>query len=169
MLNSANEALSIQEVTLKNSHLLPEAQQSRIYFVTAMQGQNKQIIFIGFAKNLRKKIAVHKRRMDFEFLDRMGYQINISWIVLPDGMNDKQENAVQRFYIRVFKPKLNCDHNTIATLEVEEIRRRNESWERNQYGYLDKEIEDWQQSGDDQETLIKKIWEAGKERLMVNI
>jgi hypothetical protein len=169
MLNSADEAFSIQEVTLENSHLLPEDRKPRIYFVTAMPGENKQIIFIGFAKNLRRKFATHKRKMDFEFLDRMGYQINISWIVLPDGISNKQENAVQMCYIWAFKPKLNCNHNTIATLQAEEIRRQNEKWEQSQYGYLDKQIENWQQSGDDQETLIKKIWEAGKERLMVNI
>jgi hypothetical protein len=169
MLNNMSEVFSLEEVALENTHLLPEAPQSRVYFVTAMQGENKKVIFIGFAKNLRKKFAVHKRRMEFEFLDRMGYQINISWIVLPDGMSYKQKETVQGCYIWAFKPKLNSNHNTLATLEAEESRRRNERWERSQYGYLDKQIENWKQSGDDQETLIKKIWEAGKERLMVNI
>jgi hypothetical protein len=168
MLNNMSEVFSLEEVALENTHLLPETRQSRVYFVTAMQGENKKVIFIGFAKNLRKKFAVHKRRMEFEFLDRMGYQINISWIVLPDGMSNKQKERVQGCYIWAFKPKLNYNYNTLATLEAEESRRRNERWDQSQYGYLDKQIENWQQSGDDQETLIKKIWEAGKERLMVN-
>jgi hypothetical protein len=168
MLNNMSEVFSLEEVALENTHLLPEAPQSRVYFVTAMQGENKKVIFIGFAKNLRKKFAVHKRRIEFEFLDRMGYQINISWIVLPDGMSNKQKERVQGCYIWAFKPKLNYNYHTLATLEAEESRRRNERWDQSQYGYLDKQIENWQQSGDDQETLIKKIWEAGKERLMVN-
>jgi hypothetical protein len=169
MLNTASEAFSIQEVSLENSHLLPEDRKSIVYFVTAMQGENKKIIFIGFTENLRNKFANHKRKVDFEFLDRMGYQINISWIVLPEGSGHKEQDAVQRCYIWAFKPKLNCNQNTIATLQAEEARRQDENWEQCQYGYLDKQIEDWQQSGDDQDTLIKKIWEAGKERFLVNI
>jgi hypothetical protein len=133
-----------------------------------MQGESKKIIFIGFAQNLRKKFATHKRKLEFEFLDRMGYQINISWVVLPDGTREKEGYAVQRCYIRAFEPKLNDDLNSIPMLQAEETRKQNENWEQGQYGYLDKQIENWQHSGDDQETLIKKIWEAGKERLMVS-
>jgi hypothetical protein len=36
MLNTASEAFSIQEVSLENSHLLPEDRKSIVYFVTAM-------------------------------------------------------------------------------------------------------------------------------------
>jgi hypothetical protein len=78
MSNNANEAFYLQEVTLHNSYLLPEATKWVVYFVTALQGENKKIIFIGFTQNLSEKFKDHKRKLEFEFLDRMGYQINIS-------------------------------------------------------------------------------------------
>jgi len=168
MLNNTNEAFRLEEVALSNSQLLPDDKKA-IYFVTVMQGESKKIIFIGFTENLRRKIASHKRKLEFEFLDRMGYQINISWVALPDATREKEGYAVQRCYIRAFEPKLNDDLNTIARLQAEESKKQNENWDLGQYGYLDKQIENWQQSGNDQETLIKKIWEAGKERLMVNV
>jgi len=167
MSNNINEAFRLEEVALSNSHLLPEDKKA-IYFVTVMQGESKKIIFIGFAQNLRRKLASHKRKLEFEFLDRMGYQINISWVVLPDGTREKEGYAVQRCYIRAFEPKLNDDLNSIPMLQAEETRKQNENWEQGQYGFLDKQIESWQQSGDDQDTVIKKIWEAGKEHLIVN-
>ena len=169
MLNSASEAFFIQEITLKNSHLLPEDRKSIVYFVTAMQGENKKNYLCWIHGKSQEQIRDSQEKSDFEFLDRMGYQINISWIVLPDGTGHKEQDVVQRCYIRAFKPKLNCNQNTIATLQAEEARRQDENWEQCQYGYLDKQIENWQQSGDDQDTLIKKIWEAGKERFLVNI
>ena len=167
MSNNTNEAFRLEEVALSNSHLLPDDKKA-IYFVTAMQGESKKIIFIGFAQNLRRKLATHKRKLEFEFLDRMGYQINISWVVLPDGTREKEGYAVQRCYIRAFEPKLNDDLNSIPMLQAEETRKQNENWEQGQYGFLDKQIESWQQSGDDQDTVIKKIWESGKEHLMLN-
>ena len=54
-----------------------------------------------------------------------------------------------------------------ARLQAEEARKQNKNCDQIQYGYLDKKIENWEQSGDDQETVIKKIWEAIKERFMV--
>jgi hypothetical protein len=165
----SSEVFSIKEVTLENSHLLPDDNKKAIYFVTAMQGENKKIVFIGFTENLRRKFAAHKRKIEFEFLNRMGYQIKISWIGLPEGTSHKQGYAAQRCYIRLFEPKLNNDQNSIIVLQGEESKKQNENWEQAEYGYLEKQIENWRQSGDDQETIIKKIWEAGKESLMVNI
>jgi hypothetical protein len=89
--------------------------------------------------------------------------------VLPEGTSHKQGYAAQRCYIRAFEPKLNNDQNTIVMLQGEESKKQNEIWEQGEYGYLDKQIENWRQSGDDQNTVIKKIWETGKQSLMVNI
>ena len=86
-----------EEMALGNSHLLPEKKKV-VYFVTAVQGESKKIIYIGFTPNLRKKFKDHKRKMEFEFLDRMGYQINISWIVLPDRMREKEGQVIQMCY-----------------------------------------------------------------------
>jgi predicted GIY-YIG superfamily endonuclease len=165
----ASEAFSIEEVTLENSHLLPDDNKKAIYFVTPMQGENKEIVFIGFTENLRKKFAAHKRRIEFEFLNRMGYQTKISWIALPEGTSHEEGHAAQRRYIRAFEPKLNDTYNTIGMLQAQESKKQNENCEQNQYGYLDKRIKNLQQAGDNQETVIKKIWEEIKERLMVNI
>jgi hypothetical protein len=168
MSNNANEAFHLQEVTLHNSYLLPEGTKWVVYFVTALQGENKKIIFIGFTHNLSEKFKNHKRKLEFEFLDRMGYQINISWVVFPEGTCEKEGYAVLRCYTRAFEPKLNDDRNTIATLLGEETKKAQEKWEQEHYGYIDEQIESSQQNGDDQETVIKKIWEAIKERLMVH-
>jgi hypothetical protein len=157
-----------EEMALGNSHLLPD-QKKVVYFVTAMQREGKKIIYIGFTPNLRRKFASHKRKMEFEFLDRMGYQINISWIVLPDRMREKEGQVIQMYYIRAFEPKLNIHQNTLAAVQVEESKKRIENLEQCKYEYLKKQIENWEQSGDDKDTIIKKIWEAGRERPMVSI
>jgi hypothetical protein len=167
MSNNANEAFYLQEVTLHNSYLLPEKKRWVVYFVTALQGENKEIIFIGFTHNLCEKFKNHKRKLEFEFLERMGYQIKISWIVFPEGTCEREGYAVLRCYTRVFEPKLNDDRNTIAALLAEETKKAQEKWEQEQYQYVDKQIENSQQTGDNQEIVIKKIWEAIKERLMV--
>ena len=143
MSNNANEAFYLQEVTLHHSYLLPENTKWVVYFVTALQGENKNIIFIGFTQNLSQKFKNHKRKLEFEFLDRMGYQINISWVVLPDGTLEREGYAVLRCYIRAFEPKLNDERNTIAMLLAEESKKTKENWEQGQYGYLDKQIENW--------------------------
>jgi hypothetical protein len=137
--------------------------------VTAVQGESKKIIYVGFTPNLRKKFKDHKRKMEFEFLDRMGYQINISWIVLPDRMREKEGQVIQMCYIRAFEPKLNIHQNTLAAVQVEESKKRIENLEQCKYEYLKKQVENWEQSGDDKDTIIKKIWEAGRERPMVSI
>jgi len=168
MSNNTNETFQIEEMALSNSHLLPNDNKKAIYFVTVMQGETKKIIYVGFTENLRKNFANHKRRMEFEFLTRMEYQISIFWIVLPAGTSHEEGHTAQRCYIRTFEPKLNDNYNTIGMLQAQESKKQNENSEQNQYGYLDKKIENWQQTGDDQETVIKKIWEAIKERLMVN-
>ena len=155
-------------MALANSHLLPETKKV-VYFVTAMQGESKKIIYIGFTPNLRKKFKDHKRIMEFEFLDRMGYQINISWIVLPDRIREKEGQVIQMCYIRAFEPKLNIHQNTFAAVQVEELKKRIENLEECKYEFLKKQIENWEQTGDDKDTIIKKIWEAGRERPMVNI
>jgi len=157
-----------EEMALGNSYLLPEKKKV-VYFVTAVQGESKKIIYVGFTPNLRKKFKDHKRKMEFEFLDRMGYQINISWIVLPDRMREKEGQVIQMCYIRAFEPKLNIHQNTLAAVQVEESKKRIENLEQCKYEYLKKQVENWEQSGDDKDTIIKKIWEAGRERPMVSI
>jgi hypothetical protein len=157
-----------EEMALGKSHLLPEKKKV-VYFVTAVQGESKKIIYVGFTPNLRKKFKDHKRKMEFEFLDRMGYQINISWIVLPDRMREKEGQVIQMYYIRAFEPKLNTHQNTLAAVQVEESKKRIENLEQCKYEYLKKQVENWEQSGDDKDTIIKKIWEAGRERPMVSI
>jgi predicted GIY-YIG superfamily endonuclease len=137
--------------------------------VTAVQGESKKIIYIGFTPNLRRKFKNHKRIMEFEFLNRMGYQINISWIVLPDRMREKEGQVIQMYYIRAFEPKLNIHQNTFAAVQIEESKKRIENLEQCKYEYLKKQVENWEQSGDDKDTIIKKIWEAGRERPMVSI
>jgi hypothetical protein len=148
---------------------LPEHGKKVIYFVTAMQGESKTFLYIGFTINLRRKFKKHHRKIEFEFLNRIGYQINISWIVFPDGISEKEGQAVQMCYIRAFEPKLNDDHNSFATVQAEELKKHIESREQWRYEYLKKEIENWEQSGDHKDTIIKKIWEVCKEPLMVNI
>jgi hypothetical protein len=159
---------ALEEMALANSHLLPETKKV-VYFVTAMQGESKEIIYIGFTPNLRRKFKDHKRKLEFEFLDRMGYQINISWIVLPEGMREKQGQVTQAYYVRTFQPKLNIHQNTLAAVQVEESKKRIENLEQCKYDSLKKQVENWEQSGEDKDTIIKKIWEAGREGLMVNI
>jgi hypothetical protein len=53
-------------------------------------------------------------------------------------------------------------------LLAEETKKAQEKWEQEQYGYVHEQIETWQQTGDDQDTVIRKMWEAIKERLMVH-
>ena len=163
MLNNMSEVFSLEEVALENTHLLPEYGKKVIYFVTAMQGESKTFLYIGFTINLRRKFKNHHRKIEFEFLNRIGYQINISWIVLPDGTSHKEAQAVQMCYIRAFEPKLNDDQNCFAIVQAEELKKQFENWEQGQYGYLKKQIESWEQSGDDKDTIIKKIWEVCKQ------
>jgi hypothetical protein len=158
-----SEVFSLEEVALENTHLLPEYGKKVIYFVTAMQGENKTFLYIGFTINLRKKFKNHHRKIEFEFLNRIGYQINISWVVLPNGIREKEGQAVQMCYIRAFEPKLNDDQNCFAIVQAEELKKQFENWEQGQYGYLKKQIESWEQSGDDKDTIIKKIWEVCKQ------
>jgi hypothetical protein len=169
MSNNTNGTFRLEEVALSNSHFLPDDNQKAIYFVTVMQGGSKKIIFIGFAQNLRKKFATHKRKLEFDFLDRMGYQINISWLLFPDGTHEREEYAVQRCYIRAFEPKLNEDQNSIPMLQAEESKKQQEIREQSQYHHLEKQIENWQKNGDEQNTIIQKIWEVAKESLMLTI
>jgi hypothetical protein len=162
MLNNMSEVFSLKEVALQNTYLLPEYGKKVIYFVTAMQGESKTFLYIGFTINLRRKFKSHHRKIEFEFLNRIGYQINISWIVLPNGIREKEGHVVQRCYIQAFEPKLNEDQNTIATVQAEELKKQFENWEQGRYEYLKKQIENWEQSGDDKDTIIKKIWEVCK-------
>jgi regulator of replication initiation timing len=128
-----------------------------------MQGESKTFLYIGFTINLRRKFKSHHRKIEFEFLNRIGYQINISWIVLPNGIREKEGHVVQRCYIQAFEPKLNEDQNSIARVQAEELKKQFENWEQGRYEYLKKQIENWEQSGDDKDTIIKKIWEVCKE------
>jgi hypothetical protein len=167
MSNNTDEAFRLEKLALNNSHLLPDENKKAIYFVTLIEGETKKIIFVGFTENLRRNFENHKRKIEFEFLTRMGYQINISWIVLPEGTSHEEGHAAQMCYIRVFESKLNENQNTFVSLQAEEAKKQSKNSEQRQYGYLDKKVENWQQSGDNQETVIKKIWEAIKERFMV--
>ncbi len=167
MSNNTNENFHFEQIALSNSHLLPDENKKAIYFVTVMEGETKKIIFVGFTENLRRNFENHKRQIEFEFLARMGYQINISWIVLPEGTSHEEGHAAQMCYIRVFESKLNENQNTFVSLQAEQAKKQSKNSEQRQYGYLDKKVENWQQNGDDQETVIKKIWEAIKERFMV--
>ena len=169
MLNNMNEVFSLEEIALENLHLLPEDGKRVIYFVTSMQGENKTFLYIGFTTNLRKKFRSHHRKIEFEFLNRIGYQINISWIVFPYGTSQKEGHSVQTCYIRAFEPKLNDDQNSFATIQAEELKKQTENREQSRYEYLKKQIENWEQSGNDKDTIVKKIWEVCKEPLMVKI
>ena len=163
MLNNMSEVFSLEEVALENTHVLPEHKKRVIYFVTAMQGESKTFLYIGFTINLRRKFKSHHRKIEFEFLNRIGYQINISWIVLPNGIREKEGQVVQRCYIQAFEPRLNEDQNSIATVQAEELKKQFENWEQRRYEYLKKQIENWEQSGADKDTIIKKIWEVCKQ------
>ena len=92
---------ALEEIALANSHLLPETKKV-VYFVTAMQGESKKIIYIGFTSNLRRKFKDHKRKMEFEFLDRMGYQINTALCLTiryntRGGKKEKNETLLPRY------------------------------------------------------------------------
>jgi hypothetical protein len=165
---TAFEEMALEEMALSASHLLPD-QKKVVYFVTAMQGESKKIIYIGFTPNLRRKFKDHNRKMEFEFLDRMGYQINISWMVLPEGTREKQGQVIQAYYVRVFEPKLNIHQNIFAAVQVEQLKKGIENLEQCKYDSLKKQVENWEQSRDDKDTIIKKIWEVGRDCLMVNI
>jgi predicted GIY-YIG superfamily endonuclease len=90
MLKDISEVFAVKEVALQNIDLLPECGQKVIYFVTAVQGETKIFLYIGFTINLSRKLKQHKRKIEFEFLSRIGYQINISWVVLPEEHGKKK-------------------------------------------------------------------------------
>ena len=114
---------AFEEMALGNSHLLPDRKKV-VYFVTAMQGESKKIIYVGFTPNLRKKFKDHKRKMEFEFLDRMGYQINISWMVLPEGTREKQGQVFERTMYVFLNPS--STFTKILWLPFKLKNRRNE-------------------------------------------
>jgi hypothetical protein len=60
------EEMALQEMALSDSHLLPDLKKV-VYFVTAMQGESKKIIYIGFTPNLRRKFKDHKRKWNLNF------------------------------------------------------------------------------------------------------
>jgi predicted GIY-YIG superfamily endonuclease len=163
MLKDINEVFAVKEVALENINLLPECGQKVIYFVTAMQGETKIFLYIGFTINLSRKFKQHKRKIEFEFLSRIGYQINISWVVLPEGTREKEGQAIEMCYRRIFQPKLNGEQNSLAAVQAEESKKQFENREQQRYEYLKKQIENWEQSGEDKDTIIKKIWELCKE------
>ena len=113
----------IEELAWENSHLLPQDKRKIIYFVTAMQGKDKKIVYIGYTKNLRRRFLNHHRKIEFEFLNRMGYQINIFGTVLPEAISDKEAHSVQDFYIQAFQPKLNDDYNTLVFIQNEQLQK----------------------------------------------
>ncbi len=182
MLNSVSEVFCVEKVTLENTHLLPEDRKPIVYFIISMQGGYKKIVYIGFTHCLRQKWINHHRKIEFEFLNRMGYQINIFGIVLPEAISHTEGQALHTFYQRIFEPKLNKDRNTFVVIQAEHIKKQIETLEQNgcehykeqiknsgqnEYDDLKKQIETWEQSGDDKATIINKIWKVNKERLIV--
>ena len=163
MLKDISEVFAVKEVALENMDLLPEYPEKVIYFVTAMQGETKTFLYIGFTINLSRKFKDHKRKIEFEFLSRIGYQINISWVVLPEGTREKEGQAIEMCYRRTFQPKLNGEQNSLAAVQAEELKKQLENREQRRYEYLKKQVENWEQNGDDKDTIIKKIWEMCKE------
>jgi hypothetical protein len=175
MLNIASEVFCVEKVTLENIDLLPEDRKPIVYFVMSTQGGHKNIVYIGFTHCLRQKWMNHHRKIEFEFLNRIGYQINIFGIVLPETTNHVEGQAVQALYRRVLQPKLNKDRNSFAVIQAEQIKKQVEILEQNgcenykepikksrqdKYEDLKKQIEIWEQSGDDKSTIIDKIWTA---------
>ena len=77
MLKDISEVFSLKEIALENIDLLPEYGEKVIYFVTAAQGESKNFLYIGFTINLRRKFKKHNRQAEFEFLNRIGYQVKI--------------------------------------------------------------------------------------------
>jgi len=169
MLNNISEVFSVKEVALENIGLLPECGEKVIYFVTAMQGESKNFLYIGFTTNLRRKFKAHNRKVEFEFLNKIGYQINISWVVLPNGIREKEAQAVEMCYKRALELKLNDEQNSFFKIQFEEAKKQFEDREQRRYEYLKKQIEKWERSGDNKDTIIKKIWELCKEPLTVKI
>ena len=163
MLNNISEVFSLEEVALENSDVLPGYGKKVVYFVTAMQGESKIFLYVDMTVDLRMKFKNHPRKIEFEFLKRIGYQINICWIVFPDRTTQKKLQLMQISYVQIFEPKLNGDQNTFAAVQAEERKKRLENWEQSRYEYLKKKVEKWEQSGDDKDTIIKKIWEVCKE------
>ncbi len=95
MLKDISEVFSVKEVALENINLLPEYAEKVIYLVTAAQGERKNFLYIGFTTNLRRKFKRHNRKVEFEFLNKIGYQINISGVVLPNGISEREGQAVE--------------------------------------------------------------------------
>jgi predicted GIY-YIG superfamily endonuclease len=163
MLKNISEVFAVKEVALENMDLLPETLETVIYFVTATQEKSKNFFYIAFTSNLRKKFKKHNREVEFEFLNKIGYQINIFWLVLPKGITQREAQAVEMCYKRALERKLNDEENSLFKIQAEESRKQFENWEQWRYEYLKKQIENWEQSGDDKDTIIKKIWELCKE------
>src|SRR4028119_1017374 len=105
MSNNESEVIFMKEVALENSYLLPQDKRKIIYFVTAMQGPDKKIVYIGFSQNLSKTLQNHHRKVEVEFLNRMGYQVNIFGMILPDEISEGEVQALHIFYTRIFQPK----------------------------------------------------------------
>jgi hypothetical protein len=174
MLNIASEVFSVEKVTLQNIYLLPEDRKPIVYFVMLTQGGYKNIIYVRFTHCLRQKWINHRRKIEFEFLNRIGYQINIFGIVLPEITNVEGQ-AVLALYRKILQPKLNRDRNSFAVIQAEQIKKQIKMLEENEcenykkliksspqdrYEDLKKQIEIWEQNGDDKSTIIDKIWTA---------
>ena len=175
MLNIASEVFCVEKVTLENIDLLPENRKSILYFVMSMQGEQKNIVYIGFTHSLRQKWVNHRRKVEFEFLNRMGYQISIFGIVLPEIISHAEAQAIHSLYQRIFEPKLNNNRNSFVVIQAEQIKKQIELCEQsgcehykepiknsrqNEYEDWKKQIEIWEQSGNDKFTIIDKIWSA---------
>ena len=83
--------------------------------------------------------------------------------MLPEGIREKEGQAVEMCYKRALEPKLNDDQNSISRVQAEEGKKQFENREQRRYEYLKKQIENWERSGDDKDTIIKKIWEVCKQ------
>jgi len=143
MLQHKNDVFSLQEVMLENKHLLPDARG--IYFVTIMKGEAKEIILIGSVKSLKEKWKKHFRKIELDFLNRLGFRVCISWVLVPTDVTSKELQETTGFYIKAFQPILNSSLTISITVEHELIKKR---------------IEYWQEQGDDKSTIVNRIWEC---------
>ena len=60
------EEMALEEMALSDSHLLPEKKKV-VYFVTAVQGESKKIIYVGFTPNLRKNSKTTREKWNLSF------------------------------------------------------------------------------------------------------
>jgi len=169
MLKDINQVFAVKELALENMDLLPETPEKVIYVVTATQEKSKNFFYIGFTSNLRKKFKKHNREVEFEFLKKIGYQINIFWVVLPKGITQREAQAVEMCYKRALEPKLNDEQNSLFKIQAEESKKQFENWEQWRYEYLKKQIENGSKVETTKTQSSKKFGSCVKNHLAINV